>query len=321
MTAARTSSNAACCIDSDTVVPAARAWALGRPVPGTRFGLLRESSVEAPDAELCARLAEDGYIFLRGLLPAAAVETARGAILQRLLEVDEVALPADRAIATGRSRRRELNPDLGRFWQSVSEEAALRRLTHGPELAGLAGRLFGEPARAQDYLFLRCAGPGKATGIHCDSPFFTRMTERVVTGWCALGPVPLEEGPLFVLAGSHRDESVLARFRGFDLMRERDRKATYGEDATTLAERHGWRVLSADFEPGDVLLFGMFTLHGAFDNRSPSGRVRISCDLRLQPAGDPLDPRYFGPDPTGTTGAGYGELNAARPMTEDWHVR
>ena len=65
----------------------------------------------------------------------------------------------------------------------------------------------------------------------------------------------------------------------------------------------------------------MTTLHGALDNHSPLGRVRLSCDVRYQPAAEPLDPRYFGADPGGTFGGGYGELNGARPLTEPWHRR
>lgn len=34
-----------------------------------------------------------------------------------------------------------------------------------------------------------------------------------------------------------------------------------------------------------------------------------------------MDPRYSGPHPGGTTGAGYGELNGAKPLTQAWHVR
>jgi ectoine hydroxylase-related dioxygenase (phytanoyl-CoA dioxygenase family) len=141
-------------------------------------------------------------------------------------------------------------------------------------------RLLGEPVRPHDFLFLRCAGLGKATGIHCDSPFFMRLTAQVVTCWCALGPVPLEDGPLLILDGSHRDPGVLDRFRGFDVARDRDRKATFSEDAVTLAERHGWRILSADFDAGDVIDFGMFTLHGSLDNHSPTRRVRVSASSR-----------------------------------------
>ena len=135
---------------------------LGRPVPAHLLGPLRASATTEPAARQAwaATLAEDGYLFLPGLLPAAEVLAARRAILGRLEGVDEIATPAEAGIATGRSRRRELHPDLGRFWRSVSEEPALRRLTHGPELAALGATLLGEPARAYDYLFLRCAGRG-----------------------------------------------------------------------------------------------------------------------------------------------------------------
>jgi hypothetical protein len=65
----------------------------------------------------------------------------------------------------------------------------------------------------------------------------------------------------------------------------------------------------------------MTLMHGALDHHQPEGRVRLSCDIRFQPEADPMDPRYFGPNPGGTTGAGYGELNGAKPLTEPWHVR
>ena len=40
-----------------------------------------------------------------------------------------------------------------------------------------------------------------------------------------------------------------------------------------------------------------------------------------QRASDPVAERYVGPNPRGTTGIGYGELNGAKPLTEPWHVR
>jgi ectoine hydroxylase-related dioxygenase (phytanoyl-CoA dioxygenase family) len=74
-------------------------------------------------------------------------------------------------------------------------------------------------------------------------------------------------------------------------------------------------------EAGDLIVFDMFTMHGSLDNHSPLGRVRLSCDVRWQPAADPVDPRYRGDHPPGTTGAGYGELNGAKPLDLPWHVR
>jgi hypothetical protein len=77
--------------------------------------------------------------------------------------------------------------------------------------------------------------------------------------------------------------------------------------------------VSGDFAAGDVILFGMHTLHMSTANLTD--RVRVSCDVRWQPASLPVDDRYFGDDPPGTTGAGYAELNGAKPLTQDWHVR
>jgi len=65
----------------------------------------------------------------------------------------------------------------------------------------------------------------------------------------------------------------------------------------------------------------MNLLHGSLDNQSPVGRTRLSCDVRWQPLADPVDTRYSGPNPPGTTGAGYGELNGAKPLDEPWHQR
>ncbi len=80
-------------------------------------------------------------------------------------------------------------------------------------------------------------------------------------------------------------------------------------------------MLTRNFEAGDIALFGMYTAHGSLDNHSSIGRVRLSCDVRWQPATLPVDDRYFGSNPPGTTGAGYGELVGAKPLTQEWHVR
>ena len=109
--------------------------------------------------------------------------------------------------------------------------------------------------------------------------------------------------------------------RGFDVATDSSRRAELGSDAITFAGQRGTRLLTRDFEPGDLALFGMYTAHGSLDNHSAIGRVRLSCDVRWQPVSMPADERYFGDDPRGTTGAGYAELNGAKPLTHEWHVR
>jgi hypothetical protein len=102
---------------------------------------------------------------------------------------------------------------------------------------------------------------------------------------------------------------------------EGKRRATLCDDIVQFAEAHGTRLLTTRFGAGDILLFSMYLIHGAFDNRAPEMPVRVSCDVRWQPVSEPLDPRYMAPDLSGTFGGGYGELNAAKPLTEGWHKR
>ena len=279
------------------------------------------SALLAAPEQFRRRLAAEGHALLRGVLDEGEVMAARRAVFERLHEVGEIGEPARDGIATGASRRRAVAGDLGRFWKSVVDMPALRQVTNGPRLGRVMEAAWGEPARGMDYVFLRAGAPGSATGLHYDFPFFTRATRRMYTVWIPIGPVPVTEGPLVVVEGSRRFDDVLDRLRGFDIALDDTRKAEVSHDPVAFADERGCRLLTADFEAGDVLVFDMFTMHGSLDNHSPAGRVRLSCDVRYQPAADPFDPRYFGPDPGGTFGGGYGELNGAKPLDEPWHRR
>lgn len=294
----------------------------GQPVPEAMIGELPDSAelLDRPDA-LRERLAADGFIYLKGVLDKALVAAARAEVAHRLVEVGEVAEPAAEAIATGTSRRDERVADRGQFWQSVSEGPSLRALSHGAAIHRIMQCVVGAPVRPQDYIFLRAGPPGRATGLHFDYPFFTRAHDQVYTVWLPIGDVPVTDGPLVVVEGSHRFRDLIDPMIGFDVARDTHRKATLAQDAVTLAHQRGARLLTRNFEAGDVVVFGMYTLHGSLENHSSINRVRLSCDVRWQPESLPLDTRYFGANPGGTTGAGYGELVGAKPLTQEWHVR
>jgi hypothetical protein len=51
------------------------------------------------------------------------------------------------------------------------------------------------------------------------------------------------------------------------------------------------------------------------------GRVRLSCDVRWQPADDTRDDRWFGAPPAGHGGRSYGGVNSARPLGADYIAR
>ena len=298
------------------------AVAKGETIGPEILGALRDSADAANDpGELVRRMQSDGYVYIRAFFDRDDVMAARRDVFTRLAEVDEIAEPVLDGIFTGRSTRDEKQTDRGAFWRSVSETWTLRRLSHGRQLHELMDVLLGERSRVQDYIFLRPAGPGKHTQIHCDAPFFTRSTEQVLTAWVALGDVPSHMGPLFIVENSHKFEDLVGQYRGFDVSTDTSRKASLDMSPLEFARSRNTRLLTTDFTAGDVIVLSMYLFHGALDNVSTKNEVRLSCDVRYQIASADLDPRYFGTDPSGTTGASYGELVGAKAMTEDWHHR
>jgi hypothetical protein len=289
-----------------------------REVPGALVG---EMVVADRDDNLAAQLIEYGYLLLRGVHDPQEVLDARCEVLTRLVEVDEIAPPAEDGIATGRSRRAEMYPDLAAFWKSVSEGPALRQVINGPRISGLMDQLFGEPSAHFSFAWLRAMTTGRASPLHVDHPYMNRGSRRLVTCWTPIGRVGRDEGPIYVVEGSHRWSDLRERFDGHDVDRDPLRPGHMSEHPIDFAAQRGARLLTTEFLPGDCLVFGMFLAHASFDNGSTSGRVRISCDTRFQPAADPMDERFSGTNPPAHGGQGYGCLAAARPMTAVMTVR
>jgi hypothetical protein len=299
-----------------------------QPIPEELLQPLKENTPGISNvAELNRSLEEDGYVFLRGVLNREDVLAARQKVFGRLEEVDEIEPPALEGIATGRSKRRELECDPGNFWQSVSEGQALRHVTHGPQIREVMDSLFGEPCRPHDLMYLRPATVGSSTRFHYDYPFFAGNSERILTAWVPLGDIPVTEGPLTVVDGSNRFSDLLDPIREINYQDKRSNELVQNTayekqneiHPISLVQERNTRMLTASFKAGDLMVFSGFLLHGSLDNHSPNGRVRLSSDVRYQPAKDPAtDERYFGCHPIGSNGGGYGDMRGAKPLTEPW---
>jgi ectoine hydroxylase-related dioxygenase (phytanoyl-CoA dioxygenase family) len=299
-------------------------------IPDELLGPLDEGPTPSDPDGLKRSFAENGYVLLRDVLDRDEVLAARTEVFTRLAEMGEILPPVEAGIATGTSRRRELAPDLNAFWKSVSEGRALRNITHGPRPREIAGLLFGVPARPHDYLFLRPAPVGNATNLHYDFPFFAGGSSHIVTCWVALGEIPICDGPLAVVEHSHRFDDLIGPIRAARLSADPQGFAaaqdaayqTGAADTLEFVRARRTRLLTTDFHPGDLVIFGGFTMHGSLDNHSPSVHVRLSVDVRYQPATDPADdPRFFGPNPVGAKGGSYGEQKAAQPLGTPWVAR
>ena len=294
----------------------------GIKVPNSLLGNLNETNLDkANNSDLKSALEKDGYLFLRNVVDKKIIGNARHDIFKKLNEVDELSNPFNEGIASGRSIRDKLFNDRGQFWENISSTKSLRTVTNGKALENIFTRIFEAPSIGFDFIFLRAVAGGKFTHMHCDAGFFTRKTQKVLTCWLVFTEVTLDRGPLFIIEGSHKFRDIQEKYNDFDVDIHKNKKATIDIHPVDFAKKRNTKILTAEFKPGDALIFGMYTVHGTFENHAKDNKIRLTCDIRFQPKNEPKDPRYFGVKPGGTTGAGYGELNSARPLNEDWHIR
>ncbi len=295
-----------------------------REIPNEQFGRLVEyANATDSSTDLQQHLNEHGYLLLRQALDRDSVMAARQKVLSRLHDVGEIEDPPIDGKVTWRSQRPDPGVDGGEFWKSVNQEPALREVTHGRTTHEVVGRVFGESAQAHDLMFLRPMPPGSATQLHYDYPFFAGGSQRIHTVWIPLGDIPLCNGPLVLVENSFDFDDLLDPIRAIDFTHDRSNEivqtAAYDSQKEShpidLAVSRSTRLLSSDFSAGDVVIFSGFLLHGSLDNNSPHERVRLSCDVRYQPAADPHDDeRYFGSAPKGSKGGGYADMRGAKPI-------
>ena len=273
------------------------------------LGELRDSSNLAGDGEsLRERLAEDGYLFLRGYLKRDEVLAARREIVERLAAegvLEPGTDPMDAIIC--RDRKSSFRPDL------TAENAPLMRLLYDGAMMDFYREFFAEPVRHFDFTWLRAVSPGRGTQPHCDVVYMGRGTrEKLLTAWTPLGDASTTLGGLMILEGSHLQHERLRNY----LERDVDTYCTNGrhaeeieagrknwewngvlaKDPVSLRQKLGGRWLTTDFEAGDLLTFTMHTVHASLDNSTPD-RIRFSSDSRYQPASLPADERWVGENP------------------------
>ncbi|MFW2334219.1 phytanoyl-CoA dioxygenase family protein, partial [Ilumatobacter sp.] len=196
--------------------------------------------------------------------------------------------------------------------ESVRNGARYLSVTDAPELLAVHEVLLGGEVRSFDMRWPRFVRPGEGCGFHCDGPYMNRGTSRIYSSWIPLGRIDRHEGALILLENSHRSERLHLGYLRADA--DRDGLTWLDDDPVAVQSAYGDRWLTADFRPGDVLLFGMHTLHGAIDNASPVGRCRLSSDSRYQRVDEPADPRW-----NGTDFEGHGGRRVFYPGLGQWN--
>ena len=221
---------------------------------------------------LRARLTRDGYLYLRGLLPAADVLEFRRYYFERIGSVDDRA--GFRKVLFG-----EIVP--GAEYAAFCAQPALR--------GWFEWFLGGEPFLHTRKIIRQTApgegGIGTATQAHYDLLYLREGTDQVLSAWIPLGDCPVALGGLTYLEGSHhrvlQDEALGLLKRP---------AASITADLPALADQYDARWLVTDYTAGDVVIHTAHTVHAALDNVSRD--IRLSTDIRYQLSTTPADPRW-----------------------------
>ena len=258
--------------------------------PSQTMGELQDSSPLLGDMHaIHEQMGKDGFLYLKGLINPEKIHTARKTIMDHM-ESKEALVPGTPALHGVMPNGGKSVPMMGR--KGIAHHPDVLAVTEADELFDFFKRYFDEPAITYSYKWLRAVGNEEYTGAHMDFVYMGRGSENLHTVWIPFGDIPVEQGTLVMCPESNHLDSF-ARIRDTYGRMDVDRDMIEGwftKDPMEITDKFGSYWLTTDFSAGDVMIFGMHTMHASTTN--VTNRFRLSCDVRYQPASDPVDNRW-----------------------------
>ena len=209
-------------------------------------------------AALRSRLADDGYVFLRGLLPADRVRAAGERVAAALQAGGWTAAGSPLLGRAAGPREAVADP----AYRTAVMSLAFNALPYLAPLRETVRRILGLEAFSYPVKVLRAVAPEspaertRGRYIHCD--YMGAGVQDMLTSWLPLAEVPVALGGLAVRPGGHQDAPRRPRLLN--------------------GTEPGWRT--TDYRPGDVIIFHCLTPHAALPNTGD--KLRLSADFRWQ---------------------------------------
>ncbi len=223
-----------------------------------------------------AAFARDGFIHLKRVLDPDLLRAAGETITRLTLDLNT----ENRAIED-RSTYDQAFLQIMNLWERSTEVA---RFVRNKDLARLAAELIGvDSVRLYHDQSLYKEPSGGITPAHADQYYWPMATDRTITAWIPLQPVPRDMGPLGFYRGSQTVEF------GRDLNISDDSERLIRERM----EAEGFEYVEEPFELGDLSFHLGWTFHRAGENRSPTPRsvmtmIYMDADARLKDVLDPV---------------------------------
>ena len=286
--------------------------------PSAELGELRDSNALLGHAPaLHARMAEDGYLLLRGLIDRDKVLQARSTVMAHMA-AQEALTPGTPVLEGVMPKGGRSVPMMGR--KGIAHHADMLAVLEGDELYNFFATYFGEPALTFNYKWLRAVGNEQYTGAHYDYVYMGQGSPNLHTVWIPFGDAEVHQGTLAMCVGSHRlpaFEKLKQTYGRMDVDRDHT-EGWFTKDPMEIVEKFGGQWATTSYRAGDVILFGMHTMHASTTNLT--NRFRLSCDIRFQPASEPADKRWVGEEGTGHTAHGVTQLRTIEEARVAWGV-
>ncbi|GIP31506.1 phytanoyl-CoA dioxygenase family protein [Paenibacillus sp. J2TS4] len=279
---------------------------------------LRSSNDIWEDTEaLRARLAEDGYLLIRGFHDRERVLSARMDFLRKLQAMGRLDphAPLEEGVISKENK--------GGMWGGSAEELQadfphFLEVVNHPSVMSFFDRLLGGKSMTYDYKWPRAIAHGGNTGAHYDVVYMGRGTKNVYTMWTPFGDTPLELGTLAMCLGSQHYDKIKQTYGEMDVDRDNVATGWFSEDPVEIVDTYGGQWATTAFEAGDVIIFGMYMMHTSLNNRT--NRFRISSDTRYQLASEPVDERWIGHKPKGHYAWGKTPQKSVADARKEWGV-
>ena len=233
--------------------------------------------------ELQRRIADEGYLFFRGLMPSKRLRALRHEMMSAIQEAGWLIAgtnPAD-GIADINMRYTEGDNEYTAGYAQVYKLENFHRSAHWDEVTSTVSKILGGEIMPHPQKVARIWFPKyteHTTPTHQDYVHF-QGSFNTLTCWAPVGDCPLELGGLAVIPRSHRVQRVL------------EHHFSLGAGGLIVDETEHDEIdpvwHSTDYECGDALFFPALTIHKALPNYTED-RLRLSLDNRYLKVGEEI---------------------------------
>ena len=281
-------------------------------------------------ARLRARLDQDGYLYLKNVVPRPAVVRAFTDVANQLAEngwtreCDAKAQVARNGFsynvpfllggddANGEKNGVEALPPLR---SPIRMTKNMMQVVVGTSAMAVARQVFGGGVQAMDHNDLEMVHPGEASGFHMPAVYTNRGTQLLLNAWIPLHDCPLATGGIVLAQGSNSAAAYanIRRTYGAHEVQGGDVRGDgcFTQDPEELLP-YGCPLVTSAFECGDIVLSTVYTMQSMLTNRSDTWRLSFTSRWMME--GDDVgpDPRYAGAGATGLSAWRGTNMDASR---------